>query len=398
LSRFEPGALTSVRAAGGVLLTVCLVLTSFNLRPVFSSLSAVLPEVLAGTGSSPLVGSLLTTLPVLCLGVFAPAAPPLARRFGMERVILAMLVAVAAGTLLRGVPALPAIATGSLLAGAGIAVMNVILPGLVKRDFPDRTARVTGLYSMSLCAGAALAAALTVPLAGALDSWSAALAAWGLPAAIAAVTWLALPGKPRDPPRPAAGGPPLWRDPLAWQVTAFMGTQSALAYCVFGWLAPLLRERGLDPAVAGYVVSVSVFSQMAASLFSASLATLGRDQRPAALLLAALATGGLLGMMFAPLPAVWIFAVLQGVGQGGLFSVAMIIIILRSPDPLVAARLSGMAQGIGYVLAACGPLLVGIIRDRAGHFGPTAILFGAIGLAIAAAALGAGRARLVQAR
>jgi CP family cyanate transporter-like MFS transporter len=398
LSRFEPGALTSARAAGGVLLTVCLVLTAFNLRPVFSSLSAVLPEVLAGTGSSPLVGSLLTTLPVLCLGVFAPAAPPLARRFGMERVILAMLVAVAAGTLLRGVPALPAIAAGSLLAGAGIAVMNVILPGLVKRDFPDRTARVTGLYSMSLCAGAALAAALTVPLAGALGSWSAALAAWGLPAVAAALTWLALPGKPREPARPALAGPPLWRDPLAWQVTAFMGSQSALAYCVFGWLAPLLRERGLDPALAGYVVSVSVFSQMAASLFSASLATLGRDQRPASLLLAGLATGGLLGMMFAPLPAIWVFAVLQGVGQGGLFSVAMIIIILRSPDPMVAARLSGMAQGLGYLLAACGPLAIGVIRDQAGHFGPTAILFGGIGLAIGAAALGAGRARLVRAR
>lgn len=391
--------MTETRVGSGrVLLGLCIVLTAFNLRCLFGSLSAVLPELLAGTGGSSLEAAALTTGPVICLGVFAPAAPFLARKLGIERAILCLLLVLAAGTALRGVPSFPVILVGSLAGSAGIAAMNVLLPGLVKRDFPDRTALMTGLYVTALCVGAALAAGSTVPLQGALaGSWPGALATWSLPAVLTAAFWLLRPATRPAPLRPALAGAPLWRDPLAWQVTAFMGSQSALAYCVFGWLAPILRERGLDPAAAGYVVSVTILAQVAASLSSPWLATRGRDQRLVGVGLVAIATGGFIALLFAPLGSVWIWAVIAGLGQGGLLAVAMTIIILRSPNALVAARLSAMAQGIGYVLAAAGPLLVGLVHGRSATLGPVALLVSTIGLAAALAALGAGRARLVRA-
>lgn len=391
--------MTETRSGSGrVLLGFCIVLTAFNLRCLFGSLSAVLPELLAGTGGSSLEAVALTTGPVICLGLFAPAAPFLARKLGIERAILCLLLVLAAGTALRGVSSFPVILVGSLAGSAGIAAMNVLLPGLVKRDFPDRTALMTGLYVTALCVGAALAAGSTVPLQGALEgSWPGALAAWSLPAVLTAALWLLRPATRPAPFRPASAGLPLWRDPLAWQVTAFMGSQSALAYCIFGWLAPILRERGLDPAAAGYVVSVTILAQVAASLASPWLATRGRDQRLVGVGLVAIATGGFVALLFAPLGSVWIWAVIAGFGQGGLLAVAMTIIILRSPNALVAARLSAMAQGIGYVLAAAGPLLVGLVHGRSATLGPVAVLVCAIGLAAALAALGAGRARLVRA-
>ena len=385
--------------AGRILLGASIVLIAFNLRPVFSSLSVLLPEIMQSTGLSPSGASLMTTLPVLCLGLFAPVAPALARRHGAERTILAMLVILAFGTALRGLATVPALLVGSVFAGAGIAVVNVLLPGLVKRDFPSRAAMMTGLYTMALCAGAAGAAGFTVPLEHALGgSWPLALAAWAVPAVLVIVLWApqALLSGPHAH-RARAQRPRLWRDALAWQVTLFMGLQSALAYCVFGWLAPILRERGLDAVTAGFIVSVSVLIQMLACLIVPSIAVRGRDQRLINVLLVTASVAGLLGCLFAPLSTVWFWAVLQGTGQGGLIAVAMTLIILRSPDPHVAAQLSGMAQGVGYVLAAGGPLLVGFLRDWTGTFASAAVLFVAIGATAAICGLGAGRARHVGA-
>ena len=383
---------------GRVVLAVSLVLISLNLRTLFPSLAAVMPEVRAGTGATPATASVLTTAPVLCLGLFAVAAPALARRFGTERVILALLLALAVGTGLRGFGSVPALLAGSVLTGAAIAIVNVLLPGLVKRDFPDHIAVMTGLYSMALCAGAAAAAALTIPLERKLGGdWAAAMAWWGLPALVAAFLWApqALQARPASG-RNEIQARSLLREPLAWQVTFFMGLQSAMAYCIFGWFAPLLRSRGLDPAVAGYVVFFSVLMQTLSCLVSPSLATRGKDQRAMSLGLVVLATAGFLGCLFAPLSTVWLWAGLQGLGQGGLISVALTVIVLRSPDAATAARLSSMAQSVGYTLAAFGPLIMGIIFTSTGRAEATAIPVLVLGAGCAAAAWGAGRDRMLR--
>ncbi len=384
---------------GRLLLGLSFMLIALNLRALFPSLSALLPEVMAGTGTGPALASVMTTLPVLCLGVFSFAAAPVARRLGMERTVLLALGAVAAGTALRGWATVPALLGGGVLAGAGIAFGNVLLPSLVKRDFPDRIALLTGLYSMSLSAGAAVAAALTVPVARSAGSWAAGLAVWALPAAAAALLWMPRAVRRRGAATAAApsGARPLWRSGLAWQVSLLMGLQSALAYCVFGWLAPIMRERGLDAAAAGLLLSVSVVGQMVGCVAAPAVATLGRDQRAAATALYGLVLVGLAGCLYAPLGTDWIWAALLGVGQGGLLAVALTVILLRAPDAGVAARLSGMAQGIGYTLAAGGPLLVGVIRGAEGSFFGTVPILFAVLLALGVGfGLAAGRDRLID--
>ena len=280
-----------------------LVLIAFNLRPVFSSASALLPEIIEQTGLSSFGAGVLTTLPVVCLGVFAPLAPRLAQRIGAERTLLAVLLLLALGTALRGFGSLPLLFFGTALAGSCIAVGNVLLPGLVKRDFASRTGMMTGLYTMALCAGAASAAGFTLPLQRVLGGyWSLALGAWAIPAILVAVIWF--PHAFFRKVRTKHAGfrvEGLWRDRLAWQVTLFMGLQSALAYCVFGWLSPILRERGLDGVTAGVVVSVSVMAQVFACLLVPSIAVRCRDQRLLNVALVALAVIGLLGFLFAPL-------------------------------------------------------------------------------------------------
>jgi CP family cyanate transporter-like MFS transporter len=379
------------------LLGLSIILIAFNLRPVFSSLSVVLPDVVAATGLSEAGASALTTLPVVCLGLFAILAPRLGRRVGLERTLLGCMIMITVGTVLRGAGSVPLLFVASAVAGMGIAVSNVLLSALVKRDFAERNALMMGLYTMAVCGGAACGAGLTVPLQHALGGgWTYALALWAAPALVATLLWApqALAAKP------SSGGsdhkvPGLWRDRLAWQVTLFMGLQSALAYSVMGWLAPILRERGLAAATAGYVVSVSVVTQVVTCLAVPALAARGRDQVGLAVGLSVLTIASMLACLFAPLGGVWAWAVLLGIAQGGTFALALTLIVMRSPDARVAAQLSGMAQGVGYLVAACGPLLTGLLRAWTGSYRAAALLFVAIGIALVFAALGAGRARLV---
>jgi len=382
------------------LLGASLVLIAFNLRPVFSSASALLPEIRTELGLSPLGASLLTTLPVVCLGAFSPLAPRFAQRIGSERTLLGVLLLLTLGTALRGLSSVPLLFFGTALAGAAIAVGNVLLPGLVKRDFAANTALMTGFYTMALCAGAASAAGLTLPIEHALGgSLEGALAIWALPALVVGLIWLPqVFASSRQARRSGFRVEGLWRDKLAWQVTLFMGLQSALAYCVFGWLVPILRERGLDGVVAGGIVSVSVMVQAAACLVVPHIAVRGKDQRLINVTLCTFAVVALLGLLFAPLSTVWVWAVLQGIGQGGLIAAAMTAIVLRSRDPHVAAHLSGMAQCVGYLLAAIGPFIVGLIRGWTGSFAWCAVLFVALGLGAAFNGWRAGRALHVNAR
>lgn len=381
-----------------ILLGLSLILIAFNLRPVFGSLSVLLPEVMRDTGLTATGASVLTTLPLLCLGLFAAPAPALARRFGPERTLLGALLLITLGTLLRGTGSLPMLFLSSALAGAGIAVGNVLLPGLVKRDFPSRAAMMTGLYTLAICAGAASAAAFTVPLEHVFDgAWTRALAFWGLPAAVVLLLWAPQAMAVRTGAMQAAArAGSLRRDRLAWQVTCFMGLQSSLAYIVMGWLAPMLRERGLDGTAAGYVLAVSILVQLATCLVTPSIAARCRDQRGLALGFTAIILVAMLAFLFAPLSGRWFWAVLLGCGQGGAFALALSLIVMRSPDSSVTAQLSAMAQGWGYVLAATGPLLAGLLRGWTGGFQSSAALMVALSAAMAWSGWGAGRRLLVR--
>ncbi|MBA1376555.1 CynX/NimT family MFS transporter [Pseudomonas brassicacearum] len=378
------------------LLLLGLILVALNLRPALSSMAPLLSDVSRSLGLSAAQAGLLTTLPVLCLGLFAPLAPVLARRFGAERVVLGILLTLAGGIVLRSSFGQIGLFAGSILAGASIGIIGVLLPGIVKRDFAKQAGTMTGVYTMALCLGAAMAAGATVPLSEHLgDSWALGLGFWVAPALLAAVFWLPQVGQKHGAHQVAYRVRGLLRDPLAWQVTLYMGLQSSLAYIVFGWLPSILIGRGLSPTQAGLVLSGSVIVQLISSLAAPWLATRGKDQRLAIVIVMLMTLGGLFGCLYAPVEGLWGWAILLGLGQGATFSLALTLIVLRSRDAHVAANLSGMAQGFGYTLASLGPFAVGVVHDLTGGWNALGWIFGVIGLGAIIAGMGAGRALYV---
>ncbi|MFF2031031.1 MFS transporter [Arthrobacter sp. NPDC058192] len=386
-------------------LGVCLVLIGLNLRSVFSSFSAVLPEV---TAQVPLPGwavAVLTTVPVTLLGVFAPLAPVLARRFGAERVLLGAMGILTAGLLLRpaelGIPGagghLPALLAGTAAGGAAIALCNVLLPGLVKRDFPHRLGLMGGLYTTAICASAALGAGFTYPIYAATGEWTLALWFWAVPAAVVLLLFLPVAVRQRSVRHQTLrDGVNVWRSAVAWQVTIFMVLQAMMSFSVFAWLAPILRERGVDGATAGLIVSVCIVLQMVGSLFAPALAARFRDQRPINTVVALMTGCGFALSIFGPLDLVWVWAGLLGLGQGSLTAVALTMIMLRTRDGHTAAHLSGMMQGVGYGLGSTGTLMVGQLHQATGSFAAAGVLFLLVGLLAAVFGYRAGRNRYVS--
>jgi CP family cyanate transporter-like MFS transporter len=328
----------------------------------------------------------LTTLPVLCFGLFAPVAPVLARRVGLERALFASLVLLCVGFALRLVPGVAPLGLGTLAVGSAIGLGNVLLPALIKRDFADRVGLMTGLYSMALSGGAALAAGLTVPLATVTGlDWRGTLASWGVLAVLGALVWA-----PRalrvDPvssslrPAGASGADALrsvWRSPLAWAVTVFMGTQSMSFYAVNAWLPEVFVAAGRSAAAGGWLLALSNLVGIAGSFVTPVLAGRLRRQRGLGLVLVVLIVTGLVGLVLAPGAAV-LWVVVLGYGQGGGISLALTLMALRTDSAARTSELSGMAQSAGYVLAACGPLGLGFAHDSTGSWTvPLMILVGA---------------------
>lgn len=367
-----------------------------NLRPALTSVAPLLGDIQSQTGLRASIVGLLTTAPVLCLGIFGPLAPWLAGRIGNERTIGLFLLVLGIGCLLRATTVPLGLFAGTLMAGAGIGVVGVLLPAVLKREFPGYAAQLTGIYTLLLCLGAATAAGLTVPVAHRFDSgWRAGLMVWALPAFIALLVWAPQLRIRAVPMAPIAGRVAIWKDRIAWQVTLFMGLQSSLAYCVFGWLPFILQSRGAGILDSGMTMSISISAQLLTALGGPLIATAFRDQRPAVVLFMGLTLTGLLGIIYGPLSASRLWAVVLGLGQGGTFSVALSLIVLRAHDAPMAGRLSGMAQSVGYTLAAMGPLLVGTFYDQTGDWNAVAGMFCVIALVGTLAGLGAGRRRFV---
>ncbi|HSP31976.1 MAG TPA: MFS transporter [Halomonas sp.] len=344
---------------------ICLmVVVGLNLRPAMSSVAPLLTRLQENAGLSATAAGLLTTLPVLFLGLSAPFAPSLAKRIGSERALSAALILLAAGLILRGLPVPGVLFIGSAMAGCAIGIGGTLLPALVKRELPNSADLLTGLYTMALCLGGALGAGFSVPLTQLLGSWQASLMSWSLLALLALALWhfqmpRSTPSNTLAPPK--TGILRLLKQPLTWHVMLFMGIQSSMAYIVFGWLPTLLIDRGYNEADAGWTMAVSIMCQLASALGAPWLARMGRDQRPA-LLLVLLSTGVGLGMLLiAPLMWKWPGAALLGIGQGGSFSLALSLLVLRTANSRLAGQLSGLVQGGGYTLAALGPFGVGVM-------------------------------------
>jgi CP family cyanate transporter-like MFS transporter len=412
-----------VRGSGAALLTAGIIVLALNMRAAITGLPPLFPELHGALHLSAAAQSVLAAIPVLCFGVFSGLGAPLSRRFGEERVLGAALVLLAGGLLLRGAAPSVLLLPGTVVAGAAIALLNVLLPSLVKRRRPDRAGLLIGLYLMALSTGAIAASLIAVPVYQAAGGSSGAvrltLGMWALPALIAAAVWLpqlrfrtqpaaiepgvAEPGINQPEAVPDQPGPAgrsrsmLARTPLAWQVTAFMGLQSLTYYATLSWFPTLFRDRGLSAVHAGTLLAVMNLGNAVTALLIPVLAHRRPDQRLLALITMIVTAAGLAGAAFGPLGASIPFVFLLGLGQGASLGLGIFYTMARAPDPVTAASLSAFAQSIGYLLATTGPLLLGFLHTATGGWNvPVWVLLGIVALQLVSGWL-AGRARTVPA-
>ncbi|MBQ0824244.1 MFS transporter [Microvirga sp. HBU67558] len=371
-----PHSTARVRHVPVAFTIACIVLAAINLRPALTSIATMAAEIQNGLGLSSVWIGVLTTLPVLCFGIFGPFAPLLSAKLGLERAIALLLTGLAAGLALRMLPLSSALFAGTLVAGAAIGMAGVLLPVVIRRRFPGRLGLMTGLYTMVLSIGGASAAGLTPILERTWQSWTLALASWSAPALVAGLLWVVLASS--GAATTGTGSLPrfslLLRDRLAWYVTAFMGLQAGLAFIVLGWLPTLLRDRGLDVLDAGAATSVSILAQTATALLVPSLAAERVSPRLMIVLVLAATCLGFLGLIYAPLESRLLWALLLGLGQGGLFGMALLFVTIRAPTAEVTAMLSGMSQSIGYLGASLCPFAVGLLRGGHDPFAGPAII------------------------
>jgi CP family cyanate transporter-like MFS transporter len=286
-----------------------------------TGVAPLIGQIRADTGISNAVAGLLTTLPLLAFGLLSPIAPRVARRFGIERALLASLLVLASGILLRWAGAVAALFLGTAVLGAAIAVANVLLPSLIKREFPERAGLMTSVYSTSLGISAALAAGVSVPLTqlGGIG-WREALAVWTLPALLAGVAWLPQLGRSDRAADPSAGSSPgikdVWRSPLAWQVTLFMGLQSLAYYVTLTWLPEILQEEGMGAARAGWMLGLSQAVAIVTMFLAPMIAERRPSQRGVVVVAVSISSVGALGLLVAGPTASTLWVVLLGLGQG----------------------------------------------------------------------------------
>ncbi|MBT2526696.1 MFS transporter [Streptomyces sp. ISL-99] len=394
--RLSPQGAAARRAllARPVVLLIGIVLASVNMRAALASASPLVSEISETFGLSSTATSLVTSVPVLFLGVGAMVAPWLGRRFGTEVVLFCALLLLGVGIVVRVVPTVPTLYGGSLVIGLAIALLNVLMPGLIKRDFPGRAASMTSVYTGAMIAGATVAAAASVPLEKAFgDSWEASLAFWSLLAVVAAVAWLPqvliargrTGHEVRVAPRGEArtGGRSVWRSALAWQVTLFMGLQSLWTYVLIAWMPTIFTDHGMSRSTAGVVFAFNNLIQVAGAFGVPLLAGRMRSQRPLIVLVTTMVAAGYAGLMLAPVSGAWLWSAVLGVGQGGAVGLALTLIVLRSGDAVTAARLSGMAQTVGYLLAAVGPVAAGAVYEATGSWTlPIALMLGVCAAAL----------------
>lgn len=369
-----------------------IVLIAANLRPAIVAVSPLLNQIRTDLGLNGTVAGLLTTVPVLCFGILSPLAPGASRRFGIERVLFLSMAFLFVGIAIRLLPGVVPLFAGTILVGAAIAFGNVLLPGLIKRDFAGRIGLMTGLYTMALSGGASLSAGITIPIQQAANlDWRYSLAVWGLLVLAAMIAWLPQLKKRNDlSPRIRHISLNLWHSKLAWYLTGFVGLQSFNYYAVTAWLPAFFIDGGSDPATAGWMLSLANMVGLVASLVSGIVAGQMKRQRALGVTIAALVAVGVLGLIVAPGGA-YLWVVMIGISQGAAITMVLTLMALRSPDAAHAAELSGMSQGVGYVVAAAGPIAVGALHDITLSWTPALLLVVLSAVPQAMCAWGAGK-------
>ena len=375
-----------------IALVAGILLIAVNLRGPFTSIAPVLPLIQNDSGLSASALGLLTSLPLLAFAAFSPLSASVARTFGIERTLFGALVIISLGILLRSAGSAWALYAGTVLIGTGIALGNVLLPGLIKRDFSTKMASMTGAYSITMGAAGAVGSAVIIPLT---QSWGWPIALSLLVAAplLALVVWLPQLKKHEhvnlSGPKQVATVA-VWRSPLAWQVTLFMGLNAMPFYVAVGWLPTILMDHGISPEQAGAVHGTLQLTTAIPGLILAATLRRLKDQRLAAATVSLLTASSLIGLIYAPSYAM-MWAAFLGFGSGASMMLGLTFIGLRTKNAGDTAALSGMAQCVGYLMAAAGPLLLGQLHDWTGGWTAPLLITAAISIAGACTGMLAGR-------
>ncbi len=340
---------------------------AFNLRPPITSIGPLISEIRSDTGLSNTALGMITTLPILAFGIISVFTPVFTRRFGTEGTMAMALVILTGGTLLRVIPGSFPLFAGTIILGVGIALGNVLLPGIVKKKFPEKTGLVTGIYSSVLGLGAALAAGVSVPLSeGAGLGWRLSIGVWAITSFLALLVWLP---QLRNNFQVVAKRSlksslnQLSKSKVAWHVALFMGVQSFTFYIIITWLPEVLQDRGISAIHAGWLVSLCQGMGVVGTLVIPTWASRLRTQHLPVMILIALEVISLLGLMVPNTTLVTLWVSILGFSMGGSFGLALLFIVLRTRDTDSANELSGVSQSVGYTLAATGPAIFGALFD-----------------------------------
>lgn len=353
---------------GSLVVLIGIVLLSFNLRPAAVSVGPMLSEIQHGLGMSIGETGLLTSLPVLAFAVFGALAPKAAHVLGLHRTTLLGVLAVTAGLVARAFVSSPAVfLLLSVLALAGMATANVLLPSLVKLHFPDHVGTMTAVYSTALAIGLTGASVLTVPIANATGSWRWGLLVWGLVAVLAIVPWLGLLKHDQsleDAPTPISLGQ-VARTRLGWAMAICFGLQSIQAYVMFGWLPEIYRDAGFSATDAGLLLGIVTGISIPISFWLPGAAARRSNQTGYFMALMISYVLGYLGLIIMPATLPWLWALFIGTGCG-IFPLVLTLIGLRARTSAGTRALSGFTQSLGYLIAGAGPWAFGVLHDATG--------------------------------
>ncbi len=381
------------------LLIAGIIFIAINLRPALASVGPLVEDIRATTGLSNTLLGLLTTLPLLAFGVVSTLTPLFTKRFGIGGTLLGAMLLLTIGIGIRYIDWVPALYIGTLLLGVAIALGNVLLPSLTKRNFNENSGFMTSLYSSFMALGAATAAGLSVPLAHDVQlGWRGSLVVWGIPALLAFFVWM-----PQVTKLTKSSSTRSFKDAmkklgssrLAWNVALFMGLQSMVFYIILAWLPVILQSRGYDAAFAGWMLSLSQATGIIGSLVIPYVAGKQKNQRTIVTLLIVLEVISLLGILLPEFGLIAVWVSLLGIVLGGTFGLALLFLVLRSRDTEGATELSGMAQSVGYLVAATGPMLFGGIFDLTKNWDYALLFLFLIAAVKLYMGLGAGRAARV---
>lgn len=353
-----------------VLFVMGVLFIAFNLRPAITSVGPLIGMIRDDVGFQNWSVALLTSLPLIAFAIMSPMAPKLANYTTNEWALFIGLSLLVIGIGIRSISIIFFLFTGTLLIGLGIAVCNVLLPGIIKEKFPQKVAIMTSLYTTGMATFATTASGVSIPLANGLElGWQLSLLFWIIPAVIGGIIWLLIAVRVKRPQQEEThtenkGSSNIWKSALAWQVALFMGLQSLIFYVTISWLTEILIDFGISQTAAGFFLSYFQLLGIPVSFMMPLFATRLKSQSTLVIIInLAYITGILLLLWNHSMFNIFISVGLIGIASSSNFALALTFLSIRAKDGKDASALSGMAQSMGYILAAIGPILIGSIFD-----------------------------------